>query len=407
MSNTQNTGVNKLLLLSTMLLIVFGIFVVYTATSPRALLMGKSPEYYLVSHCTKVVACLVAMFFGARVDYSIWKKASRLIFIVGCALTFAAIVKGWVTAGTEASAAVKGANRWIFGIQPSEIMKLGFVLMIATKLSDAGTEIKSITCSLKQPAVPLLIVTVLLVLQPNYSMLIMFCGIMLSMLFVAGARLKYVAAGFGVYCGVGALGVLIKSIKAMITESHFHVAERIGAFFNPAEHKNGVEQGLRSLEALGNGGVFGVGAGNGSLKFGYLPEAHKDVVFSVIGEEFGFVGTALVLAVFAIIFYQGFEIAKNCQTRFGKCLSVALTISLFLNFIVHVCVCTGLIPTTGQPLPFLSFGGTNLIVSGLFIGIMLNISKSGTGKNIDEAYSGGERTSVYTFGGFDIARTET
>jgi cell division protein FtsW len=403
MSNTQNTGVNKLLLLSTMLLIVFGIFVVYTATSPRALLMGKSPEYYLVSHCTKVLACLVAMFFGARVDYSIWKKASRVIFILGCALTFAAIVKGWISPTT----AVKGANRWIMGIQPSEIMKLGFILMIATKLSDAGTEIKSITCSLKQPAVPLLIVTALLVLQPNYSMLIMFCGIMLSMLFVAGARLKYVAQGFGVYGAVGAVGLLIKTLLSSKEKKGFHVADRIGAFFNPSEHHNGVEQGLRSLEALGNGGVLGTGAGNGSLKYGYLPEAHKDVVYSVIGEEFGFLGTAVVLGVFAIIFYQGFEIAKNCQTRFGKCLAVALTISLFLNFIVHVCVCTGLIPTTGQPLPFLSFGGTNLIVSGLFIGILLNISKSGTGKNIDEAYSGGERTSVYTFGGFDIARTET
>ncbi len=407
MSNTQTTGVNKLLLLSTMLLIVFGIVVVYTATTPQAFKMGLPSEYYLKKHCLKVVACLAAMFFGARVDYSIWKKASRLIFIVGCALTFAAIVKGWVTAGTEAQAAVKGANRWIFGIQPSEIMKLGFILMIATKLSDAGTEIKSITCSLKQPAVPLLIVTVLLVLQPNYSMLVMFCGIMLAMLFVAGARLKYVAEGFGVYGGIGAIGVLIKSLKAMFGEKHFHVADRIGAFFNPAEHQNGVEQGERSLEALGNGGIFGAGIGNGSVKFGYLPEAHKDVVYSVIGEEFGFVGTAAVLGVFAIIFYQGFEIAKNSQTRFGKCLAVALTISLFLNFIVHVCVSTGLIPTTGQPLPFLSFGGTNLIISGLFIGILLNISKTGTGKKIDEAYAGDERMNVYTFGGFDIARTET
>ena len=403
MSNTQTTGVNKLLLLSTMLLIVFGIFVVYTATSPRAILLGKSPEFYLIPHCTKVLVCLAAMFFGARVDYSIWKKGARVVFIVGSVLTFAAIVKGWVDGAT-----VKGANRWIFGIQPSEIMKLGFILMIATKLSDAGTEIKSITCSLKQPAVPLLIVTVLLVLQPNYSMLIMFCGIMLSMLFVAGARLKYVAEGFGVYGGVGAIGIAIKSIKTMFSDdSHFHVAERLGAFFNPAEHKNGVEQGERALEALGNGGFFGVGIGNGSVKYGYLPEAHKDVVYSVIGEEFGFIGTAAVLAAFAIIFYQGFEIARNCPTRFGKCLSVALTISLFLNFIVHVCVSTGLIPTTGQPLPFLSFGGTNLIISGLFIGILLNISKAGTGKRIDEAYSGSERSNVYTFGGFDIARTET
>ena len=145
----------------------------------------------------------------------------------------------------------------------------------------------------------------------------------------------------------------------------------------------------------------------GIQKLGYLPEAHKDVVYSVIGEEFGFIGTFCVLFVFGVLFYQGFEIARNSSTRFGKYMAVALTTSLFLNFIVHVCVSTGLIPTTGQPLPFLSFGGTNLIVSALFIGVLLNISKSGTGKKIDEPYVGGEKTNVYTFGGFDITRAES
>ena len=131
----------------------------------------------------------------------------------------------------------------------------------------------------------------------------------------------------------------------------------------------------------------------GVQKLGYLPEAHKDVVYAVIGEEFGFVGTFAILLLFGMLFYQGFEIARNSSSRFGKYMAVALTISLFLNFLIHVCVSTGLFPTTGQPLPFLSFGGTNLIFSALFIGILLNISKPGTGKKIWEPYmKNGDKT---------------
>ena len=367
MNSLQTSGVNKLLLLSTLLLICFGIAVVYTASTPHALKMGLSPEFYLKAHIWKVLGALVIMFVVSKVDYSIWMKGSRIVFIVGAILTIAAIVAG---------GSVKGANRWIWGIQPSEILKLGLISWICAKLSAAGTEIKTLKCSIIQPAVPFAISALLLALQPNFSMLLLFAGITLAVLFVAGARFKYIGIGLAACIPVGLVVLLIKS----------HTSKRLMAFFNPAENQNSAYQGEHALEALGNGGIFGTGFGMGMQKLGYLPEAHKDVIYAVIGEEFGFVGTFAVLLLFGILFYQGFEIARNSSTRFGKYMAVALTISLFLNFMIHVCVSTGLFPTTGQPLPFLSFGGTNLIFSALFIGILLNISNPGTGKKIYEPY---------------------
>ncbi|MCQ2054484.1 MAG: putative lipid II flippase FtsW [Fibrobacter sp.] len=386
---STKTGVNKLLMLSTLVLMCVGCAVVYTASTTHALKLGLTPEYYLKAHCMKVVIALAAMFVAVKVDYSVWKKGARVIFGVGCILTIAAIVAG---------GDVKGASRWIWGIQPSEILKLGLITMVCTKLSEAGSEIKTLKCSLIQPCVPFMISAILLALQPNFSMLILFAGITLSVLMVAGARAKYLLPAIGASAVVGVMVLLIKS----------HTSKRIAAFLDPTANQNSAMQGERALEALGNGGFFGTGVGMGMQKLGYLPEAHKDVVYAVLGEEAGFLGTSFILVLFGCLFYEGFEIARNSSTRFGKYMAVALTISLFLNFLVHVSVSTGLFPTTGQPLPFLSFGGTNLIFSALFVGILLNISKSGTGKNIVEPYmSSTDNTAAHTFSDFDFTRTET
>ena len=387
-NTTTKSGVNKLLLLSTLVLMCVGCAVVYTASTTHAIKLGLTPEHYLKAHCMKVVVALVAMFLAAKVDYSIWKKGARVIFGIGCVLTIAAIVAG---------GDVKGASRWIWGIQPSEILKLGLIAMVCTKLSEAGFEIKTLKCSLIQPGVPFMISALLLALHPNFSMLILFAGITVTVLIVAGARAKYLLPALGGSALVGVIVLLIKS----------HTSKRIAAFLDPTANQNSAMQGERALEALGNGGFFGTGFGMGMQKLGYLPEAHKDVVYAVLGEEAGFIGTSSILLLFGCLFSQGFEIARNSSTRFGKYMAVALTISLFLNFLVHVSVSTGLFPTTGQPLPFLSFGGTNLIFSALFVGILLNISKAGTGKKIVEPYmSSTDNTAAHAFSDFEIARND-
>ena len=162
MSN-QTTGVNKLLLLSTLLLRSFGIVVVYTACTQHAIKMGLPPEYYLKKHCIMVLASLLVMLFAAKIDYSVWKKFSRVIFGAGCALTTYCLLFG---------TAHLGAKRWVsighFQLQPSELLKFGLIVMVAVKLSEAGSEIKSLKCSLIQPGIPFGIAAVLLILQPNF-----------------------------------------------------------------------------------------------------------------------------------------------------------------------------------------------------------------------------------------------
>ena len=368
MSNSQSTGMNKLLLIVTLVLMCAGIAVIYSASVSVAAKTNLPPEYYLKTHVTKVIAAVVVLGLFSKIDYALWKVTARVIFVVGAVLTLAATVSG---------GEVNGASRWIFGIQPSEILKFAFIAWVCSKLSDAGDDITSLKCTIIQPAVPLGISAVLLLSQPNFSMLIMFCVLLLVLLLIAGANYKYVGLSVLVSVPVGILAMLCTS----------HTRNRILAFFSTTDAmKNSQYQVYHALAALGNGGIFGTGIGMGEQKLGFLPEAHKDVIYAVIGEEFGFVGTLFVLIAFAILFSQGYNIAKSSLTRFGRYMAVALTTSLFMNFVIHVCVCVRLIPATGQPLPFISFGGTNLLCSAAFIGILLNISRPMSGKSIREPY---------------------
>ena len=386
--SVTNTGMNKPLLLVALLLICFGVAVVYTASAPFALNKGLPAEHYMLAHLPKAVGGLLLMLFFARVlDYANWVWLGRVAFGVGVVLTIAALVTG---------TGVKGANRWIMGIQPSEVMKLGMLICICGKLSQAGDNIKTISCSLIQPGIFFGITAVLLALQPNYSMMLMITAIVVCVMISAGANLKYLGMA-------GLVAIPVAAIKLLTSE---HSKKRIMAFLaEEGEMTASNWQGDHALQALGNGGWFGTGFGMGVQKLGYLPEAHKDVVYAVIGEEFGLMGTLTILILFAILFAQGFNIARNSSTRFGKYLALALTLSLFFNFLVHICVCVGLIPTTGQPLPFLSFGGTNLIYSCVVIGILLNISRPTSGKRIKEPYMSGDSLSSSVFRSFEFTRS--
>ncbi|SHK24683.1 putative peptidoglycan glycosyltransferase FtsW [Fibrobacter sp. UWH4] len=389
MENTAaHTGMNKLLLIAALLLICIGVPIIYTASSHFAVAKGLPAEFYLQKHLVKVVGGLVLMFICARfVDYGHWSWLGRITFVIGVVLTIAALVKG---------GAVKGANRWIFGIQPSEIMKLGMLICICWKFSQAGDNIKSVACTLVQPGIFFGITALLLILQPNYSMIVMLSFVVGCVMITAGVNLKYLAMTVGALAPLGLIMLLVTG----------HSSKRIHAFFaDEGEMVASNWQGDHALQALGNGGFTGTGFGMGVQKLGYLPEAHKDVIYAVAGEEFGFVGTFVLLALYAILFAQGFKIARQSSTRFGKYLAVAFTYSLFFNFLVHVCVCVGLFPMTGQPLPFITFGGTNLIYSCVVVGILLNISRPNTGKMIKEPYMSGASLESSAYRNVDFTRS--
>lgn len=389
MENTvAHTGMNKLLLVTALLLICIGVPIIYTASAHFAVSHGFPAEYYLQKHLAKVVFGLILMLIIARyVDYGYWQWLGRVAFVVGAILTITALVAGH---------GVKGANRWIFGIQPSEIMKLGMLICICAKLSQAGDNIKSVACTLVQPGIFFGTTALLIALQPNYSMIVMLSFVVICVMVTAGVNLKYLGMTIGAAAPLGLLMLLVTG----------HSSKRIHAFFaDEGEMVASNWQGEHALEALGNGGWTGTGFGMGVQKLGYLPEAHKDVIYAVVGEEFGVLGTLGLLALYAVLFAQGFKIARESSTLFGKYVAVALTYSLFFNFLVHVCVCVGLFPMTGQPLPFITFGGTNLIYSCVAVGILLNISRPNTGKKIREPYTSASTMSSSAFRNFDFTRS--
>lgn len=389
MENTvQNTGMNKLLLAVVLALVCFGIAVVYSASAPYAIGKGLSAEFFMMKQLPKAILGLgIILVLGRFIDYGHWKWLGRLTFIIFFILSVAALIKG---------GNVKGANRWIFGIQPSEFMKLGLIIWVSAKLSEAGDNIKSVACSLIQPGIPFGMCALILILQPNLSMLTMVTALTACLLLFAGANVKYLGYAAAAAAPVGLTIMMLKP----------HSRARIMAFFaDEGEMVASNWQGDHALQALGNGGWFGTGFGQGVQKLGYLPEAHKDVVYAVIGEEFGFLGTFVLLILFAVLFAQGFKIARNSSTRFGKYLALGLTLSLFFNFLVHVCVCVGLFPMTGQPLPFFSFGGTNLLYTSAAIGILLNISRPTSGRKIKEPYTSGSSLGSDAYRTFGFTRS--
>lgn len=368
MEKTLNMKFDKGLLLAVILLLVVGIVIVYTGTSPIAMQKGLPAEYFAISHIKKVLIGLFAMVVVMMIDYSFWYKLARPLFFFCMLAMLAVFFQG---------EAVKGAARWLsFGsikLQPSEFMKLGIFSLLSVKLVEAGNDIKNFKVGFMRPMVLVGMVSIALFFQPNYSMMIMILATSIVLIYVSGVPLKHIMKVF-----------VFSPVLVIVAYTQAYRTMRIKAWLDPEKYPDVAHQLRHSLIALGNGGFSGTGIGQGTQKLGYVPESYKDAAFSILGEELGFIGAFIVLFLFAIFAYRGFLIARSSTTRFGKYFAVALTSSICINMMIHVCVCTGLIPTTGQPLPFISFGGTSLIIALVSVGILLNISKPNTGKQIHE-----------------------
>lgn len=358
------------LLVAVLILLILGLIVVYTGSSHVALQKGFSAGHYAWAHSQKIIIGIVLFLAGLFINHRFWYKISRPLFLICCFLLIVVLFQG---------ESVKGAARWLdigfMRIQPSELMKFSIIVLFAVKLSQAGSQIKEFKTGFVAPMCLVGVVCVLLLLQPNFSMVLMTLATSFVMLFVAGAKLRH-------------LFIPILCLVPMIfyfALSEGYRAQRVKAFLEPEKYaSNESYQLIQSLISLGNGGVLGKGIGQGTQKLGFVPESYKDAAFSVLGEEMGFVGTAIVIVAFGVISFRGLKIAREAKTRFAEYLAIGLTSAICLNAIFHICVCTGLMPTTGQPLPFLSFGGTNLIVTLFLVGVLLNISRPDSGEDIHE-----------------------
>jgi cell division protein FtsW len=350
-----------LLLLVTLGLVAFGLVMVYSASSARALLASGDSAYYLKRQALYALVGVAALVVFSRIEFSRLRHAAGPLLALSFGLLGAVLVLG---------TAVNGARRWLsvgaLDFQPSELAKLALALWVAVVLTR-----RPAPHSLGELARPLGLVVGaacgLILLEPDLGTAIAIVIMTGAMLVVAGTRLRVLA---------GASGVALTIVLAAIWLEPYRRA-RIFSFLDPwADAEGAGFQAVQAMIALGSGGFFGVGLGESVQKIYYLPEASTDMIFAIIGEELGLFGALGVIAAFAVFGYAGFNVALRCRDPFGKRLAAGITALVCGQAAVNVSAVMGLAPLTGIPLPFVSYGGSSLIVGLASVGILLNIATS-------------------------------
>ena len=365
---------DKTLLLVVTFLIIIGFLAIFSSTAPKSFFDGGNPAQFLVKQLIAFVAGFVGLKFFANYDYK--KLAQWNNIYVGIVIILLILV-----AFTPLGVNVNGATRWInvagFQLQPSEFAKPAVVLLLASIFredADLFDKRKWIFAF-----IPFLLMIGLIYQQPNLSMVILLLSTGVVMFLCAGGSMKLFLSivGLGVSAIVVAATTIIKPYQI----------KRIMIWLNPESDPLGAGYNIRhSLMAFASGGFTGVGYGGSIQKLRYLPECHTDFIFAIIAEELGFIGCLLVIGLFFTFVQRGFLIAGRCPDMYGKLLAVGLTFSIGFQAFLNMSVASSFLPATGVPLPFISYGGSSLVVSMCMVGILLNISKKRIKKirNVDE-----------------------
>jgi cell division protein FtsW len=345
-------------------LVAIGLVMIYSASSATAYASTHDTAYFMKRQFAYLLVGLVAAFVAYRCDY---RKLKRLapagVGIAFVLLLLVLVPHIGMTAG--------GSSRWLgagpFQLQPSEVAKLAVVLFMAAKLSSVGESVRS----LSRGVVPALLVAVvlagLIAREPDMgtASLIMFTTF--GMLFIAGARIEHL-----IMCALAMLPVV-----AMAVFRSKYQSARILAFIDPwKDAENTGFHIVQSLLALGSGGWLGVGLGASRQKFFYLPEQYTDFIYAIIGEELGFLGAAFVIVLFVIFAFRAVRIALAAPDRFGTLLAVGCMLEIVIQAFINIGVVTSSWPVTGVPLPFISYGGTSLVVSLVSVALILNVGRS-------------------------------
>lgn len=357
------------LLFITLLLVAFGVVMVYSASFYSAEVLYGNSKFFMYKQLIGAVLGLACMILVSTMDYHKLEKTKWWVLIGSLILLVMVFIPG-------ISVTNNGATRWIrlpgFTIQPSEIAKFSFVIWTSSYLSRNYDYIKTFAGIL-----PVLCVggmyCLLIILEPNMSITMCVAITMIVMLFVGGIRAKHFAI-------LGACGMC--AVPALIIAEPYRL-NRLVAFMNPwLNPKTEGYQLIQSLYGLGAGGLFGVGLFNSRQKYLFLPFSESDFIFSIIGEEFGLFGCLVVIILFAIVIYRGIKIAMNATDRFGCYLATGITTVIASQVLINIAVVTGSIPPTGVPLPFISCGGTALVVFMSAVGVLLNIDKQSKMKSV-------------------------
>ncbi|MBM3251957.1 MAG: putative lipid II flippase FtsW [Candidatus Omnitrophica bacterium] len=358
----RNTRIS--LVIITSLLLCLGVIMIYSTSSIYAWHKLDDPAYFLKRHIFYIMLGILLALFIMSIDYRILEKYSKTIMFVSLLLLIFVIIPG---VGRE----ISGARRWFrllgFSFQPSEFVQLAMIIYVASFLSRNDKNIKDFYSGFLPVMIILGISTLLILLQPDLGMSVALVVITFFMLFAGGIRLSH----------LGAIILLSLPVLYLLILRVPYRRLRILSFLNPwGDPKGSGFQLIQSQIALGSGGLLGVGLGQGMQKLFYLPAAHTDFIFSIIGEELGLIGTLSVLILFILFIWQSSKIAMNASDGFGHYLGIGITAMIAFEAIVNIGVSTGTLPTKGLPLPFVSYGGTSLVFDMISVGLLLNISKS-------------------------------
>lgn len=352
------------LLISVIILSIFGCIMIYTSSNVWALYKFNDTFKYLKNQSIFLILGIFLMYFLSKLDYNFYKKKANLIIGICFILLVLVLIPG-------IGVIRNGSRSWFgvlgFGIQPSEATKIGLVIFVSKYLSNNY----SIMYNIKKGVLPILsiilIFFILIMLEPDFGTACVITLSLIAMIFISKVKLSF-------FIKIGLTGLL--GVVILIIIAPYRMA-RIVSFLNPWSDPLGSGfQIIQSLYAIGPGGLFGLGLGNSIQKHFYLPEPQTDFIFSIISEELGFIGILIVSMLFMFIFYRCIKISLNTKDLFGKYLCFGLSFTIIFQTILNLCVVIGLVPVTGVTLPFLSYGGSSLLVSLTSIGIILNISKN-------------------------------
>jgi cell division protein FtsW len=353
---------SRLLILVTLALVAFGLVMVYSATSASATVGGSDPIYYLKRQGIYAALGIILMIVAQRWDYRRLRLLSPVLVLASLGLLTAVLVIG---------PAINGARRWIsLGpavFQPSELAKVALAIWAAGYLARKPAP-RNLRELWKPVGALAALFCLLLMLEPDMGTSIALLVMLAGMLVVAGTPARVLGAALTIACAAGTAAIWLEPYRRA----------RFFAFLHPWHDAQGTGfQLVQAMISMGSGGIFGVGLGQSVGKIFYLPEAHTDMMLAVIGEELGLVGVTAVIAAYATFAYAGFNIALRCRDPFGKRLAAGLTVLVSGQAAINIAAVMGVAPLTGIPLPFLSYGGSSLVVLLVGVGILLNIAQHG------------------------------
>ncbi|KPK87967.1 hypothetical protein AMJ80_11620 [bacterium SM23_31] len=350
------------LLIVILVLVAIGIVMVYSASFAIAEEKFDETDYFLKKHVIRACIGLAVMSVLVKIDYRNIRKLSKIGLFCAIVLLVYLLVKRTVT--------VNGAMRWIdlglISFQPSELAKFALVFYIADTLDRKQDKLDSFTDGYLPPLIIAAGVAILILVEPDFSSAVIIAIIAFMMLFLGKVRIHHL-----ICTCIAALPIF-----AMALYSSPYRLKRLLGFLNPGADPLGDNYQInQSLISLGSGGFFGVGIGHSKEKLLYLPEPFTDFIFSILGEEMGFIGTMFILVLFFVILWRGLTIAYRAPDLYGSLLAAGITLSIVIVAFINIGVVCGMLPTTGLPIPFISYGGSSLLLSLGACGVLLNIAK--------------------------------